>query len=324
MPAAAGPGSTAANFLKMGVGARPVALGEAYVALAEDANAVYYNPAGLAYLERQEVTLMHNKFVLGVNQQFGAYAFPSANFGTFAAAFTLVSVPAFNAYDAFDVPVGKVSASDMAGAAAWGFEMPGLHGIALGGSLKYIHSRLASYTAGSAAIDAGILWRQAEDSGLSTAFAIRNVGPNMKFIAEEFPLPATAHAGSSYRGSLAPYWADASYTFLLEAVGARDRDPYAATGFEFRPVDAFALRAGFRLNQDAGSGISAGIGFTSLEGGFTGDMWPEISLDYAFVDYGELAVTHRVSMSIRFGTPKSQRREGNLRRPEKFHRLIRS
>ncbi|MEK7784471.1 MAG: PorV/PorQ family protein [Chloroflexota bacterium] len=260
---------------------------------------------------------------LGVSQQFGAYAFPSAKIGTFAGAFTLLSVEAFNAYDNFDTPAGKVSASDLAGAGAWAFEMPGLNGVALGGSFKYIHSRLATYTAGSAAVDFGMLYRQAEDGGWSLGVAARNVGTNMRFIDEEYPLPITGHVGAAYRGGLAPMWADASYTFLMEAVGPRDRDPYAATGIEFRPVDEFALRAGWRQNQDAGIGLSAGIGFTSLEGGFTGDWWPEISLDYAFVDHGELEATHRISMTLRFGTPKAQRREGELKRPPKFHHLIR-
>ena len=46
---AAGPGTSAATFLKLGFGARPLGLGEAYVAVADDAAALHYNPAGLAY-----------------------------------------------------------------------------------------------------------------------------------------------------------------------------------------------------------------------------------------------------------------------------------
>ncbi|MBI5596960.1 MAG: PorV/PorQ family protein [Elusimicrobia bacterium] len=322
-PAAAGPGSTAANFLKIGVGARPVSLGEAYTAVAEDVNAVYYNPAGLAFLERQEVTLMHNKFFKGVSQQWGGYAFPSAKFGTFAGAFTMLSVEAFDSYTAQDQPNGKVGASDFAGAAAWAFEFPGIDGLALGGSFKFINSRLAGYSADSAAIDAGLLYRQDEATGWRLGASVRNVGTEVRFISEAFPLPLTGTVGLSYRGSAAPLWTDASWMFTAEAVGTNDRNPYAAFGTEFRPVDEFGIRIGWRQNQDTGLGLAAGIGFRSLEKGFTSDRWPEIGLDYAFVEYGRLEHTHRVSLTLRFGTPKAERREGVDRRAPKFHHLIR-
>ena len=323
LPAAAGPGTTAANFLKVGVGARPVSLGEAYTAVSEDVNAIYYNPAGLAFLERHEVTLMHNKFYKGVSQQWGGYAYPSVRFGTFGGAFTMLSVEAFDAYTVNDQPAGKVSASDFAGAAAWAFEFPGIDGLALGGSFKYINSRLAGYSADSAAIDAGALWRENEETGWRLGVALRNVGSEMRFISEAFPLPLTGLVGVSYRGSAAPFWTDASWMFTAEGAGTQDRDPYAAGGFEFRPVDEFGLRVGYRQNQDAGLGVAAGIGFRSLERGFMGDWWPEVTLDYAFVEAGRLENTHRISLTLRFGTPKSERREGVERRAPRFHHLIR-
>ncbi|MDE2291861.1 MAG: hypothetical protein KGL53_07240, partial [Elusimicrobia bacterium] len=46
---AAGPGTSAATFLTLGFGARPLALGESFVAVADDVSALYYNPAGLAF-----------------------------------------------------------------------------------------------------------------------------------------------------------------------------------------------------------------------------------------------------------------------------------
>lgn len=323
LPASAGsPGNTAANFLRVGVGARPVAMGEAYAALADDAHAVYYNPAGLAVLERQEVTLMHNKFFEGVSQQYGAYAYPHWKYGTFAAGFTLLTVEPFDAYTANDQPDGRVDAQDLAVSGAWARDVPGLKGLSIGVAGKIINSRLHTYSAQAGALDAGLLWRQDPHDGVSLAFAIRNLGTPMTFISEEFHLPVSAHAGLGYRAGV-PMWDDASYTVVLEAVGGRDRDPYGAFGFEFRPVDEFALRAGWRQNQDSGIGVAGGIGFRSLEKGFVADWFPELSLDYAFVDYGRLEHTHRVSVSFRFGVPKDEKREGATRTPSRFHHLIR-
>ena len=45
----AGPGTSAATFLNLGFGARPLALGESFVAVADDAAALHYNPAGLGF-----------------------------------------------------------------------------------------------------------------------------------------------------------------------------------------------------------------------------------------------------------------------------------
>lgn len=322
VPASAGPGNTAANFLRVGVGARPVAMGEAYTALADDTHAVYYNPAGLAHLERQEVTMMHNKFFEGVHQQYAAYAYPHWKYGTFATALTMLSVQPFDAYTPQDQPDGRVTAQDLAVSVAWSREVPKLTGLSIGVAGKFINSRLATYNAQAGALDGGVLWRQSETDGLSLGFAVRNLGTPMTFIAEEFHLPVSAHAGAAYRAGV-PLWDDASYTYVLEAVGARDRDPYVATGVEFRPVDEFAIRAGWRLNQDTGLGLSAGIGFRSLEKGFVADWFPELALDYAFVDHGRLENTHRVSVSFRFGVPKDEKREGATRKPPRFHHLIR-
>jgi len=321
-PAFAGPGTTAANFLKVGVGARPIAMGEAYTALSDDAHAVYYNPAGLAFLDRQEVTLMHNKFVDGVHQQYGAYAYPHWKLGTFAAAFTMLNVTPFEAYTALDQPDGKVSATDLSAGVSWAREVPGLTGLSIGVAGKVINSRLATYSATAGALDGGVLWRQAENDGVSLGFAIRNAGTPMTFIAESFNLPLTAHLGAAYRGGI-PLWDDASYTVTAEGVGSRDRDPYGAAGFEIRPVDEFALRAGWRMNMDTGFGIAGGIGFRSLEKGFVADWFPELGLDYAFVDNGRFDYTHRISVTFRFGVPKNEKREGATRRPPRFHHLIR-
>lgn len=59
------------------VGTRPLGLGEAFVAIADDGNAAYWNPAGLPYLQRHEVNLMHSKlYGLGITHNYFAYTRP--------------------------------------------------------------------------------------------------------------------------------------------------------------------------------------------------------------------------------------------------------
>jgi len=59
-------------FLKLGVGARPMGMGSAYVALADDPTAVYWNPAGLANAEGAQVVVMHNEWIQDFRQEFAA------------------------------------------------------------------------------------------------------------------------------------------------------------------------------------------------------------------------------------------------------------
>src|SRR6185436_13854208 len=63
---APGVGTTSANFLKLGSSARPAALGEAYVAVADDAGGTAYNPAGLLDMNCSELQATHTAWFKGV------------------------------------------------------------------------------------------------------------------------------------------------------------------------------------------------------------------------------------------------------------------
>src|SRR5439155_18087839 len=52
-------GTSSATFLKIGVGARAVGLGESFVAVANDPSAIFWNPAGLASLQKEELLFSH-------------------------------------------------------------------------------------------------------------------------------------------------------------------------------------------------------------------------------------------------------------------------
>src|SRR5437762_4483401 len=74
-------GTSSGSFLKIGVGARAAALGEAFVAVANDPSAIYWNPAGLASMQRQEFQLSHLEWPADIRYEFLAYVVPSQRFG---------------------------------------------------------------------------------------------------------------------------------------------------------------------------------------------------------------------------------------------------
>lgn len=305
----AGPGSTTANFLKINPGPRPAAVGGAFVGLADDVNAIFYNPAGLGMLQRQEATFMHHLLYEGVRQEWGAYAFPTRSLGTVGVSVNMLAIEAFQAYDQADTPIGQVDAADRALTLGYGYEFGANRWLALGVAGKYISSRLWTYTANAVAFDAGMLWRFGREAEYDTEYrfggALRNVGQGMKFVSETYPLPQSMNLGISRSGPLPHPFEDMRMVAMLEAVWPNDNLPYGAVGIETKLVREFAVRLGYRQNQDIGLGLTAGIGFTSLSRGFTSEWWPEISIDYAFVDYGKLDMSHRLGVTLAFGRGKT-------------------
>src|SRR5438552_2374769 len=111
---AADPGTTSANFLKLGIGPRATAMGEAQVGLANDVYATYWNPAGLAQLQNPEAGFVHTQYIQDIQSDYAAYAHPTAKLGTLAGSITYLNIGKFNSFDAAGQPTGQVGANDAA------------------------------------------------------------------------------------------------------------------------------------------------------------------------------------------------------------------
>ncbi|TPW18899.1 MAG: hypothetical protein FD126_3226, partial [Elusimicrobia bacterium] len=147
-PAAAG--ETAA-FLKIPAGARAVGLGSAYTALADDASASAWNPAGLGKLGRRELTATHAEMFSGLRHEFLAAAAPT-RLGTLGLAAEILTQADLEGRDAQGRPTGSFAASDRAVTLALGRSLGRFH---IGGGARFIESTLADATARTVAFDAG-------------------------------------------------------------------------------------------------------------------------------------------------------------------------
>lgn len=300
VPAAAkGPGTSAGDFLNLGVGARPVALGETFVGLADDVNAITYNPAGLAFLRRQELTLTHNQYVEGVRQEWVAYAYPGESLGTVALAVNMLTVDAFAGYDELDRPAGETSAQDSS------FHLAYARGLgerlSLGVGSKLIKSRLAGFSATAVAFDAGLLatpWEQ-----FSAGVSVQNAGSRLKHITESTELAFAVKGGFAVK-PLAQRFKAHALALLLDVTVPNREEPYVSGGVEYLHQNALAVRAGAKSRRDTSLGYSLGLGLHFNRGHAAR---PELYVDYAFVDSGELQFTHRASITFKFGRAKSER-----------------
>lgn len=284
-----------ASFLKMDVGARASAMGGAYTALANDVTSIYWNPAGLAKLNRTELNFMHNKWFADINYEFFAAAYPIENL-TFATSFTYLYMD-----DIKEVlrdtggngngrywETGKMfTAEDMALSVA--FAQALAENLFMGANFKYIYESIENESASGFAMDVGAIFNPSNKLGFG--LVVQNIGPNMKFIKDEFALPLTYRAGVAYQ-------LGKNFNLAFDIKKTKDEKLDFVAGIESLFGKWLALRfsSGTKTDDKLGkfkglpTGIAAGCGF---------NFGNSVTIDYAYVPYGDLGDTHRISISMK-------------------------
>ena len=276
LPAQArGPGTTSANFLKVGVGARATALGEAYTALVDDASALYWNPAALANIENLEFFAAYNSYLLGVSQGYIALSLPDSSLGgTVGIGANYMDMGTFEGYDKDGNPIADFGATDSYIFLGYGRNLSG--GWSVGISLGSLSNKIQDDTKNSFLATVGILRK------IGGKYRIGAVVQNLGQDLGGDPLPLTFKVGAAAKFP--------SSTLSVDVCLPNDNDVYLCLGGEWNPTKEFSLRTGYRTGRDEGSGLSAGAGF-KIE---------KLSLDYAFTPFGDLGNTHRASLKTGF------------------------
>lgn len=278
-------GAESLDFLLMDTHARPVALGGAYTALASDANALHYNPAGLGSIKRSEATFMHNKYVQGLSQEHLAFASVHG---------WSVNLDYLNG--------GRTERTTFAQKSGTGSSF-GLYDLALGagygrrfgdfsvgGGLKLLRSQVDNVSGTGFAVDGGVLYGVPQFEGLTVGLAVQNLGPEMRFQRAKEKLPLNVRAGAAYAFPAL----GAAHTVALDVMKARTDKATVGFGAESVLGKLIAVRMGFTTKNDAGMGLTAGVGWLVNE---------SASVDYAIVPFDDLGLAHRISVTYRWGEP---------------------
>lgn len=287
-------GTTGANFLKLGVNARAISMGEAYTAVSDGSDAIYWNPAGLDYVKGQSFSFMHAVYLSNIFYDFTSYAKRIGNAGTMGFGMQYLSSGNIDETDEFGSNVGTLKPYNLALSAGWAMKINQFLDSDEEGDLsvgivgKFIQSKIIE-TAVAGAADFGINWSPVEKYTFS--LVAQNIGPSFKFKEELDHLPLNFKLGSSYKISK-------PFLIALDANFPRDNDPYGAFGFEYKQSIikdlSFNMRSGY--NSRTVSGIN---GLTSISSG-VGFGWKNYELDFAWVPFGELGHTYRVSLAAKF------------------------
>ena len=306
-----GPGSTAAAGLKVPPGARPGGMGGAFVGLADDMNALFWNPAGLSYIDAPELSIFYSPYVVGTNLQMLGYANPIPLLGTLAAAITLLDYgnedrTSERPDGLFGGKVGTANPQDVFGTVGWGSDFPpmfGLDRLKAGLSLKLTFQNVAGKTLSGFGTSAGLLW-ESPVGGLKLGTVADNLG--VASAEGTRSLPISWVLGASYGGKVGK---DFQSIYTLDARFSVDTSANIGVGAEVLAFNLLNLRVGWRGGGAEGGptfglGIAHPLMLSGKELGFR--------LDYNTSYIGQLGTAHRFQFSVRMGGARI-RNLGSLR-----------
>jgi len=287
-------GSTAFPLLRVPLGARPCALGEAFTGAADDINSIYFNTAGLGYIADIQLALAHQEWFADIQDENFSFTVPLGP-GTLGIAGVLSMMRNIeNWYSGASYPETIALASGYA-AAAYGVKVG--DAFALGVGAKGLYDALPDDNVGrGVCFDLGFLYRG--KGGLRAGIAVQNLGPGMRYGAERFALPLGVRAGVSYKINRVRSRLS-GLQVLFDANAALGGFPDFHIGMEYPLYEILFCRIGYRLGpQDyrtlsPWAGVTAGVGLAR-------EQW---ALDYAYVPYGELGATHRITIRTGFARP---------------------
>ncbi len=320
----AGVGTNGGEFLRIGVGERAIGMGGAFSSIADNATAVYWNPAGLSQLKMREFSVMHLNYLVDIKSEHLSYVHPLGNpglgtvqdkYGTLGSQLSLL-ISHHSRRDDFGNEIGDFYNYEGIFSLAYGRVIS--KNLSLGLTLKTIYTQLDNNKTSNLAFDFGGLYKTPLE-GINFSFVIQNIATGLRFTADNEPISPNFKIGVSYSVSLTHRSSIAQPTFSLKGRRIKDEgrgfilasdiilfkegriNPTATNfGGEYSFVSPLikGLKTAVRLGYNTGQSVTLG-GLTGLMAGF-GLEHRNRNFDYAFVPYGNLGNTHRFSLTLKF------------------------
>jgi len=293
-------------------GARPNGMGEAFVAVSDDATAGWWNAGGLAFMKQRNLAFMHSQLVPDlvndVYYEYLGYSSPAGDVGVWQASVIYLTYGESVATDTQGTALGYFNSWE--GALQASFSMKLGENLGAGVSMKFIRVDYAPAnftqdnvdgTGTSFAVDLGTLYKMPKQR-LNLGFSLTNMGPNIAFIDREQsdPLPFTGRLGVAWTpvadeisNLLVTFDLEQSLVWLIsDDINTRRSEVYH-TGVEYRYVNLLAGRVGYVYDQDGDfKDLTYGLGFIYKD---------KLSLDYANVPQAQtLERVHRWSLYFTF------------------------
>jgi hypothetical protein len=314
-------GTAAAQFLKIGVGARAMGLGGSFTAIANDVSTIYWNPAGITNINDFSLAVSHNEWFADISHDFAGLVYPLSSSDVIALhvvalntgeqEVTTVTQPEGTGiyYDVSDLAIGLSYARVLTDR------------FSVGLTVKYIQENLYNESANTFAIDLGTYLRtgfhdliiamnmsnfggnmQLEGRDLITITDLNNqvtgnYNPDANLKTEPWPLPLTFRVGvaMNFVGGNDPIVASDQnrFTIAVDGVHPNDNTEKLNIGGEYAWDETVFARIGYRINyylEKWTFGIGLRMNVINQQVGF----------DYALVDYNDLGKVSQFSLELRF------------------------
>lgn len=282
------PGSSDGQFLKIGVSPRGTGMGDAYISVAEGAEATYYNSSALAWLEGTDIVFNHTFWFAEINHDFAAIARNFGDYGTFG-------LSVIGLYTD-EMKVRTPLQPDGTGETFYsGNYKIGLtysrfftDRVTIGGTISLIYMSLyKDFTATAIAMDISTMYKS-DFNGFTFAMQMSNFGSDIKYVNESYPLPTNFTFGASI------YAYEMETNRLLVSFSAykpNDGSPLLQVGSEWDYSDMVFIRGGYHFDHDTAK-YSFGAGVKLDISGFN------VRSDYSYNDYSLLGASHRFGVGI--------------------------
>ncbi|OQY69677.1 MAG: hypothetical protein B6D45_12440 [Ignavibacteriales bacterium UTCHB3] len=317
-------GKYAGEFLASGVGGRPLGMGGAFTAIADDITAAYYNPAGLAQMDYPQLSLMHDqRYGNLVSYNYAAVGIPYGKDFTFAVSALRLAVDGIYdtreaLYDANGDGILDIRTNDKLDYSKikefsnqdWAFYLSAAKRIddklMVGANFKVIRRDIAEFGATGIGFDIGAMYRATDQlmlgasvQDVTTTLVAWSTGRN-ELITPTLKLGA-AYSVSLLGGVLLP---TVDFDLRFEGrkyastfnVGPVSVDPHV--GFEYNFKNIVSVRAGY--NDVKQFTVGAGI------------KLPKLNIDYSFARFNmseddRLPDSHRISITLTLEEPRFKR-----------------
>ena len=313
-------GTTAAKILSIPVGSRALSMGGAFVSVSDDATAMYWNPSGIARLERNEFIFMHSNWLADIRFDFVGLVFPLGTMGTIGFNVTAMTMSEMDITTEYEPEGTGETFSAGSFVAGVSFARNLTDNFSIGGTAKYVSEKIWNSTASGLAVDIGTIFNT-PFRGIRLGASISNFGQKMQIFGDDllvqkdidasqagnnesvnaylatdkFDLPLTMRIGASTE------LINSDFNRLILAVDAlhpNDNTESVNIGGEFSTLrNIVSFRGGLKSigMKDREEKFTVGIGFNYFLG-----EGRRIRVDYAYEQFIHLKDIHQFTLGIKF------------------------
>jgi len=290
--------TTTYDFLRLDMSARAAGLGGSFVTNNDDVDVIFFNPAGLGFLEKDPVSFSFVKHLMDINLFSVTYSTEFENIGRFGAGVKYINYGTFDEADANGNITGEFGAGELAFLLSYTNKF--MANFYYGATGKFIYSSIADQSSSAIGLDLGLNY-EFPNIMLNLGASVLNIGTQLTSYTDlKEDLPLDVLIGVSKRLEKLPVRLSLDFHNLNQ-----EREEFYqhfkgfSIGAEFYLSEVFTLRFGYdnERREDFKIGSSAGIA------GFNGGLGVTISnykFSYAYSSLGSVGSLQSISLSTSF------------------------